>query len=274
MDRLDRLGWAAGISIKSYGVRVGIRTNDAAILRVLMNHLPPGWQPSEKLTVERLYSLFTGGQGAQRRVRRFNLLYGDIERLARSVELEEVCEALESDLQLYVAEAARGRVFVHAGVVGWRGRAIIMPGRSFSGKTTLTAELVRRGALFYSDEYAVLDARGRVHPFPKPLAIREQGKERQRKYAAAELGGTVGTRALPVGLVLLSEYRRGTGFRPHQLSAGQGMLAMMAHAVSARRQPEKVLETLRQVVMSAPVLKGTRGEASDTIDFILKRIEQ
>jgi hypothetical protein len=30
------------------------------------------------------------------------------------------------------------------------------------------AELVRAGATYYSDEFAVLDSRGRVHPFPRP----------------------------------------------------------------------------------------------------------
>jgi len=58
-------------------------------------------------------------------------------------------------------------------VVAWRGRAILLPGRSYVGKSTLVMELVRAGAVYYSDEYAVLDARGRVHPFAQPVALRE-----------------------------------------------------------------------------------------------------
>ena len=43
-------------------------------------------------------------------------------------------------------------------IVTWgRGRAIVIPGRTFSGKSTLVAELVRAGATYYSDEYAVED---------------------------------------------------------------------------------------------------------------------
>jgi hypothetical protein len=34
---------------------------------------------------------------------------------------------------------------------------------SYSGKTTLVSELIRAGATYYSDEYAVIDERGRVH---------------------------------------------------------------------------------------------------------------
>lgn len=273
MDKIDRLGWAAGISIESYGVRVGIRTNDAGVLDALTARLPPAWRPARSSVVERLYSVFMGGQSERRHVRRFNLLYGNLERLVRSVDEEQVMDALESDLQLYVAERARRRVFIHAGVVGWNGKAVLIPGSSFSGKTTLTRELVRAGALFYSDEYAVLDARGRVHAFPRPLQVRENGTGRQTKYTIEVLGGEQGVKPLPVGLVILSEYRKGACWRPHRLSAGQGALAIMAHAVSARREPEAVLSTLQQVVMRAPVIKGARGEASEIVDKVLRILD-
>jgi hypothetical protein len=222
------------------------------------------------MVVERLYSVFMGGSGARSGVRRYNLLYGNLERLARSLDEEPVYDALESDLQLYVAERAERRAFIHAGVVGWKGKAVVMPGRSFSGKTTLTRELIRAGALFYSDEYAVLDARGRVHPFHRPLQIRENGTARQTRYTVEALGGERGTKPLPVGLVIMSEYRSGALWKPRKLSAGQGTLAMMEHSVSARRQPEVVLETLQQVVTGAPVLKGVRGEANEIVDSILE----
>jgi hypothetical protein len=42
---------------------------------------------------------------------------------------------------------------------------MVLPGKSFAGKTTLVAALVRAGAEYWSDEYAVLDANGDVHPY-------------------------------------------------------------------------------------------------------------
>jgi hypothetical protein len=262
------------MSLTAYGVRVGVRVNDAAMLDAIRSYLPVGWKPSPVSVVERLYSLIHGGAGERPGVRRFNLLYGDIVRLARTTDLEEMLEMFESDLQLHVAEAARRRVFIHAGVVGWKGRAILIPGRSLSGKTTLVAALVRLGATYYSDEYAVMDKSGRVHPFPKPLQIREGASTKQTKHSVEEFGGRVGHRPLPVGLIISSRYRSGARWRPRPLSTGQGMLELLANTVSARRNPRAALSALQQAASGAQTLKGERGEAANAAHAILKRLEE
>jgi hypothetical protein len=273
MKKVDRLGWAVGFSLKSYGVRVGIRSNDAAALDRVCRHLPSEWESVGSAVVDRVYSILVGGHGARVNARRLNLLYGDHERLARSSDLDSLFEVFESDLRLFVAELATHRVFVHAGVVGWKGHAIVIPGRSYSGKSTLVAELVRAGATYYSDEYAVLDSRGRVHPFSKPIELREEGKFQQRKVTVAELGGRSGTKPLPVGLVLMTQFQSGARWRPRKLTPGKGVLEMLFNTVSARRSPERALATLRVVVSQAAVLKGVRGNATEVVDALLKRIE-
>lgn len=275
MAKIDRLGWAAGLTFESYGVRVGVRTNDPATLERLSAHLPPGWRPARTEVVERLYSLFAPAVETRARgVRRFNLLYGDVLRLARTQELSEALEAFESDLQLYVAASARRRLFVHAGVVAWRGRAVLLPGRSFAGKSTLVAALVRAGATYYSDEYAVLDRTGRVHPYARPIGLREGATGRQRKVAVESLEGTSGAKALPVGLVVVSEYREGARFRPRRLTEGQGLLALLANTVSARSQPEEAMRVLQRVATGAATFKSARGEAGDAAASILKLLDE
>src|SRR6187401_1422164 len=178
------------MSITSYGTRVGIRASDPDALPALLDRLPPGWQAKPMRTVDRLYSFVVGAREGG--IRRLNVLYGNAELLARSRGLDEALETFAADVQLHVAERAARRVFVHAGVVGWGGRAIVLPGRSFSGKTTLVLELVRAGATYYSDDYAVFDARGRVHPFPRQLSIRENGAHAQERHPVEALGGVAG----------------------------------------------------------------------------------
>ena len=269
MRKLDRLGWAAGMVLTAYGVRVGVRVSDAAALARVAGALPPGWKPSASAAVSKLYSLVWGGGEVGGRVRRFHLLYSGARLAARTPDADALLSMFESDLQLYVAERAPRRVFVHAGVVGWRGRAILLPGRSLSGKTTLVAEVVRAGAEYYSDEYAVLDSEGRVHPYARPLAVREGAGLRQTRKTVEELGGRAGRGALPVGLVVLSRYERGARFRPRQLTPGEGVLEMLSNTVSARRAPARALAALSEVAARTVILAGARGEASHAAESIL-----
>jgi len=272
MQKLDRLGWAMGLSFNAYGVRIGIRVKDPEVLRLLPERFPFGWTATAETRVDRLYSVDLPVNAAGSRVRRFSLLHADAAQLARTLNAEELLDALETDIKLYVAENARRRVFVHAGVVGWRGRAILIPGKSYSGKTTLVAELVRAGATYYSDEYAVLDAKGRVHPYAQPLSIRVDGLQ-QTKHSVESLGGAAGRKALPVGLVAVCRWD-GKRWRPRRLSPGLGTLAIVAHTIAARTRTEAVFEAIRMVVSSAPVIEGSRGEAREAAARILEYAER
>jgi hypothetical protein len=92
-------------------------------------------------------------------------LYAGTTLVAAVRTLTDVGWALATHAEPFVAEHAPDHLFVHAGVVGWEGRAIVMPGTSFAGKTTLVRAWLEAGATYYSDEFAVLDRAGRVHPF-------------------------------------------------------------------------------------------------------------
>ena len=143
MAKLDRLVWADGISIHAFGRRIGIRTNAPEVLDRAVELLPPGSEPCCSPLVDHLFSLRVGANAHSSRVKNFHLLYSGFTLLARSFDLEEVLRTLESHLHLYVGEYASNRVFVHAGVVGWHGQAILLPGASRSGKSTLVAALLR-----------------------------------------------------------------------------------------------------------------------------------
>ncbi|MFQ5933600.1 MAG: hypothetical protein ACE5KI_03035, partial [Dehalococcoidia bacterium] len=135
MDKLDRLEWAAGTCFRAYGVRVGIRVNDPAALELLRESFPPLWKPTESPVVDRLYSFILGGRVPGANIRRFHMVFGNAQKLARSRELREALNIFEAKLQLGIAEESPRRVFVHAGVVGWGGKAIIIPGHSYAGKS-------------------------------------------------------------------------------------------------------------------------------------------
>jgi hypothetical protein len=215
-----------------------------------------------------LYSLKLEGSAQHSSIRRFNLLYANTLRLARTLDQEQALQVLESDVQLFVAEHARRRLFVHAGVVAWNGGAIVIPGASFSGKSTLVAALVRAGATYYSDEYAVFDARGRVHAYPRPLSLRIGDRMTSIDLPPESLGRKT-RRPLPVSSVVVTSYTAGARWRARVLSPAQGVIALLAHTVAARRQPQVALSVLARAIDRAAVLKSVRGEADGLVELLL-----
>ena len=167
-------------------------------------------------------------------------------------------------------ESAQGRLFVHAGAVGWRGRAILIPGSSHSGKTSLVAALLRAGATYYSDEYAVLDAEGRVHAYPRPLLLRRDGLPDAR-IRPEEFGARVARRPLRVGLVLAARHRERGVWRPIRLTPGRAVLALLRHTPAARASPQIALSYLETVARQAMVLDGQRGEADQIVSWLRDR---
>jgi hypothetical protein len=191
----------------------------------------------------------------------------------RTLDAGELLDAFESHLNHLVAEGA-SHLFFHAGVVGWNGRAILLPGKTLAGKTTLVAALMRAGAQYYSDEFAVIDRQGRVHPYPKPLGIRAIGEMKQESRTASELGGKTGRRAIPVGAVIVTRFREGARWRPRPITPGQAMLTLLEHCASAQRSPEIAVATVKRMVSEALLLRGVRGDADETALPLLRRVEQ
>lgn len=270
MQKIDRLGWAAGFSGYAYGLCVGVRVNRADVLDRVKECLPVGWEPCNEPHVDYLVSFQVGGPSANPKVRKYHLVYGGLERLARTLDMDEALDELERGLHLHLADHARNRVFVHAGVVGWRGRAILIVGQSMSGKSTLVRELLQAGASYYSDEFAVLDLEGRVHPFPRRLSLRREEGLPALRCNAETFGSRNGEEPLPVGTVIFAKYRKGVTWQPKPMSPGHAVLELMKSTFCAVHTPEKALNALEQVVPQARALKGFRGEAAQVALAILK----
>jgi hypothetical protein len=269
---IDRLAWRSGTCIEAHGVRLGLRTNAPEILEEIEGCLPPGWQPGRSAVVDELFSLWVDPARSPVRPSR---VYVGAARRARTRDLRHALAVLESELRQSLASRARHRTFVHAGVVGFRGRAIVVPGRSRSGKTTLVAELVRAGATYLSDEFAVLDARGLVYPFAKRLSIRGVGgcDLHVERPSAEELGGRSAGGPLPVGLVVLASYRPGAEWQPETLTPGRAVIELLAHTVPARLRPAASLRALERAVAEATVLKAERAEAAELAPRLLQIVE-
>ncbi len=222
--------------------------------------------------VDILYSLRLADPPTRPGVRPYHLLYCGSALLSRTQELPPLLATLEQHSELLTAFRAQEHLFVHAGVVAWKGRAILIPGRSMSGKTTLVRALLAAGAEYYSDEFAVLDAAGRVHPYPVPLSIREGDNVVGCKIPLETLDIQAGTEPLPVGLVVVAKYKPYARWKPETLTPSQSMLALMDNTVAARREPTFTMPILKKVAMNAKTIASKRGEAKRVVPAILKHL--
>lgn len=255
--RGPRRAAGAEIRVEAFGVRILVRVEPPSLAARVRSRLPAGSRRPSKRRPDASYRLAVRKPPSGPRIGR--LLRGGRVLLA-GADTESLLDALESDVERFVAERARGVVFVHAGVVGWKGKAILLPGRSRSGKTTLVAALLRIGGVYLSDEFAVLDAEGRVHPFPRRLGVRGPDGGSGR-VAARALGARVGRRPLRLGRILALEYRPGSPERLGPLSPGQAAIALLQHTVVARARPRAALAALARAVGSVSAWSGERGEA-------------
>ena len=261
--------WVARGRYVAFGVSWEMRADDVSAYHLLLDRMPPSASPTSSKAMERSYafrtlpSKLTDGEVSF-------LLTADGRPLVRSSEPTDIADAFEDDLKWLVAERSPRKVFLHAGVVGWRDRAILIPGGPHSGKSTLVRALVGCGATYYSDEYAVLEG-NMVQPFPARLP-NWSAPGTSLSYWLDEFTSARVPKPVPVGLVLFAPHQSGAVFKPRLLSRGKSMLGMFKHAVAAQRQPERVLRALESVTRKCNTLEGARGDAHAAATYLLERL--
>lgn len=246
---------------ESYGVRVGVVASDAQLLteaestarRALVDNFS---RLDAAVMPDHLFSIRSEDDGI------FSV-YKNGERITYDDRRGRFFKFFDSILRITVAEHAVGRIFVHAGAVAINGRAIVLPGNSFSGKTTLVHELVKAGAEYYSDEYAVFDEFGLVHPFARDLSVRylDEHTVAEKRVSISSIGGKIGSEPVPVGLVVLTSFEEGAQWNPERLTVGQGILEMVPHTIPRMTDTALSLKVLNTAVSDAIIIRGPRGDA-------------
>jgi len=170
-----------------------------------------------------------------------------------------------------VIERMSSLFVVHAGAVVFDGRAMLMPGVTHAGKSSLVAELLRRGATYFSDEFALIDSRGRVHPYPRPLLLRN-GSAEQYPVLPGECNASVGDAPVPVGWILSLEYQPVGAWRVAEISQSEGLLTLLRNTPHLVGESPDLLGAFRCAVAGATCYAGRRTEAVQAADQILRLI--
>lgn len=251
--------------VTAYGRTIGLTRDDAAFA---LPYLPVDWsEDAPDQAVDRRYTVTRQG------IDQWSVDIAGEHQLDVD-DPESVTSTIEGDLHHWLATYTRGYLFVHAGCVGWRGRAIVVPGRSFAGKTTLTCALLDAGADYYSDDYAVIDPDGRIHPFPRRLQLRPDPPGPAMRIDPASGDWNVGHEPIRAALVANVKYDADAGWKVEEVSKGAGALALLDNTVAARERPRDALRIMTNAMESARAIQGTRDDAATTATRLLALVDE
>jgi hypothetical protein len=166
--------------------------------------------------------------------------HADVERGVIEVHPEERFEGLLEHrlacLVLPLMLAERGDLALHAAVLARDGRAVAFCGASMRGKSTLAAELARRGYALLGDDSAVVSLDGDdallVWPGPSGSRLRRPGERLLRRLVHAEDGREQTAPVRLTAVVELSE-RGGDELEVDALDPVTGATTLYAYAPQA-----------------------------------------
>lgn len=155
--------------------------------------------------------------------------------------------------------------YVHAGVVAIDGEALILPGLSRAGKSTLVLALLQQGAEFLSDELLVFDPDNRVLlPFPRAVKVRDEcvgyfpdlaqsfvGEGECRFLRSDGLEGLqIASEAKPAHIAA-PRWQAGDTNQVESLTRGEGLIHLLGSALNFGSHRSSSIDHLAEMVGSA-----------------------
>ena len=239
---------------RGYGARVRIDVPDGMDMVGLTGHVAP------EVSVEQ------GGEGpADLLVTRwdgvYHLVLGE-RRYGPYRTIDNAFRGISNGIHFVLAKKSP-MTFVHAGAIEINGGAIVFPGRSRWGKSTLVSSLVDQGCGYISDEYAVVSPEGSVFPLSKPIRLRCNGQAEYRTPRGVSAPG-----GLPCTVVVFTKFEEGATWNPQAISRGNAIMEILPSTLQSRDEPQQALEAVNALVKDAVCFQGTRGNGEPTADAL------
>ncbi len=252
-----------GFGITAFGWRVAILADCERTRAVLDRYLFP-WLPrcAAPLAEEgAIFQVLPAEEG-------FEVRDGG-RTVAHAATLETLVPLLQGLLDEGIVHRLTGMVAVHAGAVAFGGSAILLPGPSHAGKSTLVAELVRRGCVYFSDEYALIDDLGLAHPYPRAMMLRN-GLVEARPFLASEWNVEVGRGPAPVRLILALEHAADSAWNIRRVPQSEMLLMLLKNTPHSVTGPRDLVTPFLRASGSAACFTGIRSEAASAAGRILE----
>lgn len=192
-----------------------------------------------------------------------------------------VTDALRYQMIELCEERSTAFVTVHAAAVARADELVLLAGGSGAGKTTLTLALLETGWSYLSDDLApVAVETGLVHPFPKPLGVKDPALWTSVRRAFPGLDGVeppagpflvppspwgAATKPLAPRAIFFSRFEPGAQLEVEEVSAAKG--AALASEYLRRLDPAR-LALLKGLCSGAACFRLRYGETAAAVDAI------
>lgn len=286
MNDLETMPWVARTGrYRALGHDFAVRTTDAALAQYLELVLRPLAATGR---ARRLYSV-TGhhhGQGSYS-------LFLDGSKVLDAPSPEAMCHVLLGHVNQEAVRQTPTHVILHASAAEHRGRALVFPARSESGKTTLVAGLVRAGFGYFTDEAAAIHPGTLVvEPYPKSLSI-DPGSwslfpELEPPVPAAlrhfvglqwhvdpcsiRAGACAG--AARPAFVIAPHFVAGARTRLEPLSRADALVLLVEGAFNARSHGRAGVEALAAMVHTSQCRRLVMGDLHDAVRLVGELVER
>jgi HprK-related kinase A len=201
--------------------------------------------------------------------------------------------ALEMGMNLQMAIGHRQHIVVHAASSAIGEKAALIIGDSGAGKSTMAAALAyREGWRHLGDEFALLDLeRPRLHPFPRPISLKNESIAAMQRLAPAErfgprLEGTVkgtirhllppvaaiGAMDVPADVALLVAPRFEPGATPawRPMTRTETYVRLAASSTNQATMGEAGFDAIWRCFAAVPAFDIVYGSTDDGLDLFLR----
>ena len=176
----------------------------------------------------------------------------------------------------------RDHLAFHAAAVSLNGSGVILPAPPDSGKTTLTAGLVRAGFDYLSDEAALIDpASAWLHPFPRALWMQtptvellgrsgdgvpdlEEGRFHYQVPPHDLRSGSIGN-ACPVRFIVAPRYEAGTATEATSMTRAETVRMLAQNSFNFPRFGARGLDVLHRLVAGARCFRLRVGDLESAV---------
>ena len=283
----QRLTAGAALAVPPFIVHV---RSPLAVLHRSMHHLYGEFDLLDADTAPD-FVIRVGGTGGLRRVmRRQAMAYIDTPPPYTPLPERMAPLMFEQALNWCVATRTFTHLILHSAVVARDGRAVIIPGQSGQGKSTLCAALVSRGWRHVSDEFALMDpASLMITAHPRPISLKNQslavvaafapGLEQSPAYEGTPKG-TIGyvkpssaaveqaPQAVTPVAVVFPRFDPASEPGIDPMGKAAAFIALTACSVNYREFGEAGFAALTRLVADRPVLGVTYPDTASAVDLL------